>query len=1330
MASSPASRRSASASPSPARISKSNRFLTMAESSDEEDADILRPRGKMAARMQVRGSTRTESESEPEIDDDARQNEKSQPTSTQGENNDEEEEEEDEIIRPRPRKPTVRRHRSTTPESTTQEPATLSPGKNAPASPGLFISPSKPTDHVVNGDDNVEMPTLTSLVKNPRYMALIEEKRKERLAREVEEARRKAERQQAIGADKMSVDDDEDDEGITDDEGGRKLTQEASNSRPARKASKKALEEMNRETQRMTRNLQLAHEARVKKKLSKASLFERFNFKPQGAAVKEVPQEVPAPASSSRAATPASVQQSDAEMKDGETPPSSPPTVEVEKAATVPQTIAEEDEDLPTLGVLADAAPAQRKLDKGKGKATEADFAAEDQADEKLPRVKRRLRVKFPNPPVQANAVMMMLDDDDLEVTKPTRSSKIDAIFARINPNQKKEPHALSNLRKLAMLDDPEKKAGPVPTKTRQRSAEQKPAMTVSELQVALLQKAKVQAKLERDRHLEILRAKGVHIQTAEEREKEMQQVDDIVARARKEAEEIMERERAAAKKERKENGEDPLDWDDSDYDGESLDEEEVEEEAMLELSGSEDEEEDEEIEGDNLVDDAAEDAEESADEDPAEEDGGAPLFDEDDELPTVKQARRKARVTTAILSDDEDGDEPVVKATPRHRATAAKSPSVQKSDSPVIPTSVLRSATKTFIPGLPVPLAGPAGLGLTQIFQGTMDESEMGSPLPTPSQPRPTFNPDAFPDSNFSQTARDDTEELILNTQPRTTQNAETQGIQIRFSQSQVHGFDSMLRENFDATQDSELLEPTQDSGFKNYTPLKERFIIAPTSTVETLPADASQVAESPLVRRTGKLRRRAEVAVSDAEDEPMENLDEDEFGFGTVPNSNNAFTAMKEAARKEKERKRKEAFDKKKSKAREMVQEQAEESEDEYAGLGGADGEDSNDEANESDKEMIDDETKDNSVDERKLAAFYADRERASDEKQVEKLFHDITTGMLRRKRAGNWDDLSDSDDGGEARRRLKRRQFAKMQRALFADERISKVAENPRNQAFLRTIEDHGSDDDMDFIFAPPPPAPGMESQDSQSSSSKEAAVIIPNSQPTDQAPTAPVASKHPRRIGISIKKPSNLGEIRESLSNLLDEPSYNSSSIIPATELGSDSEEGEEEETIPSSNSSNKENSNPRRTRHHSQSSQIIDRISLKRQSSSTVSTSATKLAFTSTTIDKQGFKVPALLRRATTNSSSTSLSLSGGSVSSTGVTTSNGPSRALGKQDDGMKIKKTAGKKSGVSYLARGNERQAALAETEKRREAKKFKGLLAEGRQNVVKGLLGGGKFE
>jgi mediator of replication checkpoint protein 1 len=64
-------------------------------------------------------------------------------------------------------------------------------------------------------------------------------------------------------------------------------------------------------------------------------------------------------------------------------------------------------------------------------------------------------------------------------------------------------------------------------------------------------------------------------------------------------------------------------------------------------------------------------------------------------------------------------------------------------------------------------------------------------------------------------------------------------------------------------------------------------------------------------------------------------------------------------------------EEFNKKKSMAREAVMEQAEESEDEYAGLGGA----SDDEEGEEDedlKDMID--HNDVKVDERQIAAFYA--------------------------------------------------------------------------------------------------------------------------------------------------------------------------------------------------------------------------------------------------------------------------------------------------------------------------------------------------------------------
>ncbi|KAK0619282.1 MRC1-like domain-containing protein [Immersiella caudata] len=1311
-------RDSRSASP-PAALQQplTNTAADASHSSTDEDGDIFHPRGRLAARLQARNSDQHASGSETE------KGGAETPT------------EDDEVVTTRPRKLIQRRQRSATPQNTPrQQNQGTAP---SPGSPGLFLTPSKPGSPAAGSNagagsdsDDDEVPSVT---KNSRFLALVAKKRREREAKEAEEARKRAERlaAQPEEDDNMSLVDEEDPDEITDDEGGRKLTQEAA--RPARKASKKALEEMNRETQRLTRSLQLAHEAKVKKKITKSALFERFNFYPKGA-----PEAARLP--SSQPTTPGSGPQTDGETKDAETPPSSGPLQEGTKDAPQSHNTADstnvtalddEDRGLSTLENAIRDSTARAKLDKGKGKAVDDSPADEQQPP---PKPKRKFRVKLPE--VQVNQVRFEDDDDDLRV-EVSHKSKIDAIFDRVPVNMAKESRPMHNLRKLAQLDDPDKQPGANLPKHRQ-SKHQQPVVSAGELQADLLQRARQQAKLERDRHLETLRAKGVHVQTAEEREQELAQIEDIVAKARQEAEELMQREREAAKEDRKAKkaaGElDPLAWDDSEDDEDYQEEGEDKELAEVELSGSDDEDaekdDDEEMGEDEgsevemagvVIDDAAETADESEAEEEAEQGKDE---DEDEDMPTtgINRVNRRPRKTVAILSDDDEDEPPsIVKATPRPKAKFLESPSAANTTSPAVPTSVLRSATKTFIPGLPV--AGPAGLGLTQMFAGTMDDSQAGSPggFNSPTQPRPTFDVNEFPESNFSLTAQEiNGEDMILDSQPTggKTQDPETQGVQFSFSQSQAHALDSLLPDTQDPSQMSELIEPSQDGGYHNFSPLLQRFVEAPASTVETEKVAESQGevdhTQSPLVRRTGKLRRRAEIVATTAPSEDEANAEDaleagdDEFGFGTTATAN-AFTAMKEAADKEKKRKAAELFNKKKSKAREMVEEQAEESEDEYAGLGGVDGEDSDDSDAEDVKEMIDDETKDDASDERKLAAFYADRERASDEKQVEKLFHDITTGALRRKRGGDWDDLSDEDDGGEARRRLKRRQFAKMQKALFADERISKVAENPRNQAFLKTIEDHGSDDDMDFIFAPSPTVPALVSEDSQSSANGESGpTTIPDSQPQESRR----ADAHLRRTKDG-KKPSHIGDIRESLSSLLDEP-LNSSTIIPATDRGSSDEEAEPPSST-ATTTTNKENHNPRRRNR----ANIVDRISLKRNSSSTLSTTS-RLAFATTSSSSGTFKVPPLLRRATTNSL---VSSSSSTTSSTGVTTNNTSTDA-----SSAKIKKPAGKRSGVNYFARENERRAAVAEMERRREAKKWKG--AEGRSEVVGGLFGGGKFE
>ncbi|KAK8102655.1 hypothetical protein PG984_015801 [Apiospora sp. TS-2023a] len=1236
--------------------------------------------------------------------------------------------------------------------------------------------PKKDNATAAGSDTEDELPA--DLTKSSRFQALVARKRQERLQKEAEEQKKREERAKRM-AEQMpaGAEDSEDDDvsDITDDEGGQKLTQSSSARRPARKASKKAIEEMNRETQRMARSMQLAHEAKTKKKITKNSLFERFNFRPAGA-------EEPAPAanlppSSSRPTTPISGAQTDAEAGEAGTPPSSPPSAVkrvmgtsapiATSAGVVTDADTDKDVQLPSLGEVVSET---KTLDKGKAVATAADLKPSPK--KKSAALKRQFRVKFPQAPVQVNKAAIDSDSEpELQILNP-KQSKIDAIFARMPAKKTEGSRSLHDLHQLANIH-----SSPPPNARRGKPV--KVGMNAVEMQAQLYERARAQAKLERERRLEALKAKGIVVQTEEEREREREQVEDIVARARAEAEEIMEREREDAKqarKERRENGEgdDAVGWDDSDDDSfEGSDLGEPVEEGEIEFSGSEDEENEESEKAGNPFFD--EDAAEDEDGESEPEDAVTPKAkstrkqvsdDEDDDGSPSQPRARRARNNARVLSDDEEeAEKPMEAKTPKPKTRTFDSPSGHHSSSPKIPTSVLRSATKTFIPGLPVPLAGPAGLGLTQIFAGTMDDSQasQAGQLGTSS---PEFMPSTanFPDSQFSLTAEQappslDQDGLVFDSQSE-TQNRETQGVQLHFSQSQFHGFDSLPQ--MDSTQMSDL-QPTQDNGFSEASPLKSRFIEVPAGTVDTVlngtPVKPQQAAaeqmESPLViRKKGKLRRRGDAAAPEdasvpaieASGSPLVNMELPAAAPEATAQDKEAASAFKLMAKAARRKQRLQAkFDAKKSKAKDMVEEQADESEDEYAGLGGADGEDESDEEAELElrKQMIDD-AEGNDINEHKLAALFNERELKEEAAQVDKLFHDITTGMLRkRRRHGGGDngafDLSDSDDGGEARKRMKRRQFQKMQKALFADERIGKIAENPRNAAFLKSIEDRGSDDELDFD---PNAVDEQDEEDSQNNSQGQREEAqeesIPDSQPAtsedNQAQNQNLGRKrnrlepdHTARLPPALRKarganttrvPTSITDVKRSLSSLLDDDH----TIIPATDPLEG--EGSDDEVAPDeSSSSNKENGRPSRTA-------VVDRISLKRAGSSGLSTSRQAFAAPSNSGGSGVFKVPALLRKATTNNSLVSQS---SNLSNTGTTTAGGVGSSMiggagstGREDG--KLKQNAGKRSGINFFARENERREKLRESEMRREKKKWKGV--GDRSKAVSGLFGSGSFE
>ncbi|KAJ5475475.1 hypothetical protein N7539_007762 [Penicillium diatomitis] len=748
--------------------------------------------------------------------------------------------------------------------------------------------------------------------------------------------------------------------------------------------------------------------------------------------------------------------------------------------------------------------------------------------------------------------------------------------------------------------------------------------MNSAELSANLLLKARQQAARDRKERIDELRARGIVIETAEERAAMEDDIEDMMEKARQEADEIARQEKAEKKTA---HG--------LDYVSDN------EHEDYYELSGSEDDEGEDGDDDMNEAEDGNNDSDvanrtEFFDKEASEEDDSASedLSDDDGMSDTEHsvEASSGRRVRRSRVIDDDEEDEPQVPTTPM-KQTAAN------------PQSVPQSLQRPLFPGMETP--GDVSMGLTQAFAGTLaddqdDSSQQGhstipSTLPDPGGPVPRLR-------------HEESEILVADSQEQPLESDSVPGYAPNVSRVS----ESPATHRF--SQFSQMPDPTQDQGFvySPFDPTKRFRETPPVSTVDTVLVGQSQ---SPGAERKVRLLKRGGRPANLSMVEEVEHED----GFEI---SADAFNVMKKGSKKTAV-----PFDKKTSKARNIIDEAAEESEDEYAGLGGA-SDDSEGEEDAYDQQMINDQSGE-TVDEKQLAAMNALHQRERDEKEVAKLYKDITTGAFRRRRGGDDDlDLDDSDDERRARQREKQREFAKMRRALLADDKVGQLAEDPKKAAFFKAIEDRDADDDFELDFLEDKPG------DSQNEASSQ--------DPTkDQSESADDGKKRKRPLEVSAedatnrppphlrrtpanamsKKPATLAEIRETLSFLTETHDYDSfhedASIDdeePAEEearSANGNDEAMSEDAAPQSKDGFAIPSHPRRTR-----GTVVDRLALLRQASSNSATatnsgasSNTKMAFHSgaTADSPVGFRPPQLLRRMNTGSSASSSS----STASTG-----------------------------------------------------------------------------
>ena len=948
---------------------------------EESDESIVVPRGRLAARLngEVSHTPRSSSIVDGEGNEDAYARIKKRFLEEQTRKTHESADVTESKRRTPASRASKRQRTSSTSRSHSPSKAT-STTRDRSRSPGIFLRPeagSKRQSSLppsVNSDgSDADLPANPQ--SNRLFLELVAKKRAEREAKEAVENDRRAEKlarqrsfERALSQDASSG------SGVSDDElaADRRLTQY---SRPTRKASKKALEEMNRETQRMSRNMQLAHQAKTKKRISKQSLLDRFKFRTSVTPIVEALQN---PSSSTAAS---SAHASDLEeVHNNESPPTSPvapddPLIapangvlgkQIIDTTNTTQLIEQGDEELPTM--LEMMSQPIRKVDKGKGKAREyyePDDAPRNIRDQNTAYKQRPIKVRLPESMLGGGEVDLD-SGSDLEVLPVSKfkTSKLD-VFDRLPVSKAQEGRSMQTLRALAHLNSPEK-----------ISRTKKASMTQADMQMSLQQRARRQAMEERRAKIEDLKARGIIVQTAEEREKDQAEVEDLVEKARREADEITQKEKQAAKKEKVANGEidglaDSSDGDD-DYEADV-------DQSDVELSGSDEEE------RENLSGDGDEGANSDGEQLEDDEDGGVDLSEGNESLGLIdneasEDSQDEEEDEISIQDGDEDGEEShqPLKHRRRTKTVIDDDDDDENGELNEQSGSAQQTSSAPEVPQFPA-LAGPqaiaSSMGMTQAFAATMAETQTPDPDYDNEQdslaflgPPPEPNFPIFEDTDSLQVVEDSQNGLLLNT--NTGQNTESsRDIDLHFTQSQIeYGALGDTQEQVEASQMSEIPDPTQDVGFMFSSPAPERFVYDPPSTVDTVPLARAVGSSSPIKKKRGRLQRRLLV-----EEDPS-NVDENSrassYDLAENDTTSNAFDLMRKAGRKEKSQAA--SFDKKKSEAKGMVEEQAQESEDEYAGIGGASDDESGGEEDEYVREMID--QGEVNVNERELAAHYA--------------------------------------------------------------------------------------------------------------------------------------------------------------------------------------------------------------------------------------------------------------------------------------------------------------------------------------------------------------------
>ncbi|CCE85978.1 Piso0_005620 [Millerozyma farinosa CBS 7064] len=144
-------------------------------------------------------------------------------------------------------------------------------------------------------------------------------------------------------------------------------------------------------------------------------------------------------------------------------------------------------------------------------------------------------------------------------------------------------------------------------------------------------------------------------------------------------------------------------------------------------------------------------------------------------------------------------------------------------------------------------------------------------------------------------------------------------------------------------------------------------------------------------------------------------------------------------------------------------LVVGEAEESEDEWHGLGGADGEFSEEE-NSEDEKMIDHRLNINLNDE-EVRRKFMEQYQINDQKELEKLLDDVKNHRLTKMAAGGGLDIELSDEEDELLVAYRRQKLEEQKQRLMSNRKLQTLMKNEKSKAFFESIQDSTSEIKID-------------------------------------------------------------------------------------------------------------------------------------------------------------------------------------------------------------------------------------------------------------------------